>query len=87
MPSFRVVGTKVVNFIEGRAHRDHNRIGAYTRSTGSNRQRLFHGDFIQYIIDWPAGQLTVRRPPTEMFEEGAAVAVSFAAEHCVLLET
>jgi len=56
-------------------------------AAGSIRQRLFHGDFIQYIIDWPAGQLTVRRPPTEMFEEGAAVAVSFAAEHCVLLET
>ena len=54
---------------------------------GRIRQRLFHGDFVQYIVDWPAGQLTVRRPPTEMFEEGAAVAVSFAAEHCVLLET
>jgi ABC-type Fe3+/spermidine/putrescine transport system ATPase subunit len=53
---------------------------------GRIRQRLFHGDFIQYIVDWPAGQLIVRRPPTEMFEEGAAVAISFAAEHCVLLE-
>ena len=53
---------------------------------GNIRQRLFHGDFIQYIVDWPAGQLTVRRPPTEMFEEGAAVVLSFAPEHCVLLE-
>jgi iron(III) transport system ATP-binding protein len=53
---------------------------------GNIRQRLFHGDFIQYIVDWSAGQLIVRRPPTEMFEEGAAVAISFAAEHCVLLE-
>jgi hypothetical protein len=35
----------------------------------------------------PAGQLIVRRPPTELFEEGAAVAISFAAQHCVLLET
>ena len=25
------------------------------------RQRLFHGDFIQYIVDWPAG--TADRPP------------------------
>ncbi len=61
--------------------------GAPNTAPGKVRQRLFHGDFIQYIVDWPAGQLTVRRPPTEMFEEGAAVAVSFAAEHCVLLET
>jgi ABC-type Fe3+/spermidine/putrescine transport system ATPase subunit len=55
-------------------------------AAGNIRQRLFHGDFIQYIVDWPAGQLIVRRPPTEMFDEGAAVAISFAAEHCVLLE-
>jgi ABC-type Fe3+/spermidine/putrescine transport system ATPase subunit len=53
---------------------------------GSIRQRLFHGDFIQYIVDWPAGQLTVRRPPTEIFDEGANVTLSFAPEHCVLLE-
>ena len=31
-------------------------------------------------------QLTVRRPPTELFDEGAAVTLSFAPEHCVLLE-
>jgi ABC-type Fe3+/spermidine/putrescine transport system ATPase subunit len=61
--------------------------GTPNAAVGNIRQRLFHGDFIQYIVDWPAGQLTVRRPPTEMFEEGAAVAISFAAEHCILLET
>ena len=60
--------------------------GATNIAPGNIRQRLFHGDFIQYIVDWPAGQLIVRRPPTEMFEEGATVAISFAAEHCVLLE-
>ena len=53
---------------------------------GHIRQRLFHGDFIQYVVDWPAGQLIVRRPPTDLFEEGAAITLSFAAEHCVLLE-
>jgi hypothetical protein len=26
------------------------------------------------------------RAPTEMFEEGAAIAICFAPEHCVLLE-
>jgi iron(III) transport system ATP-binding protein len=60
--------------------------GRPNAAAGSIRQRLFHGDFIQYIVDWPAGQLTVRRPPTEIFEEGAAVTLSFAPEHCVLLE-
>ena len=49
-------------------------------------QGLFHGDFVQYIVDSPVGQLTVRRPPTESFDEGAAVTLSFAPEHCVLLE-
>ena len=38
--------------------------GAPNAAAGTIRQRLFHGDFIQYIVDWPAGQLTVRRPPT-----------------------
>ncbi|MBI3517417.1 MAG: ABC transporter ATP-binding protein [Proteobacteria bacterium] len=53
---------------------------------GSIRRRMFHGDFVQYIVDWPPGQLIVRRPPTDLLEEGAAVAISFAPEHCVLLE-
>jgi ABC-type Fe3+/spermidine/putrescine transport system ATPase subunit len=60
--------------------------GSPNAAAGKIRQRLFHGDFIQYIVDWPGGQLTIRRPPTEMFEEGAPVAISFAREHCVLLE-
>jgi ABC-type Fe3+/spermidine/putrescine transport system ATPase subunit len=60
--------------------------GRANAAAGIIRQRLFHGDFIQYIVDWPAGELTVRRPPTEMFNEGMAVTVSFAPEHCILLE-
>ncbi len=56
------------------------------RFPGVIRRRMFHGDFIQYFVDWPAGQLIVRRPPTEVFEENASVAISFAPEHCVLLE-
>ena len=52
---------------------------------GSIHRRMFHGDFIQYVVDWPCGQLLVRRPPTAAFAEGDAVTVSFAPEHCVLL--
>src|SRR3954447_6383223 len=36
---------------------------------GTIHRRMFHGDFIQYVVDWPAGQLIVRRPPTEMIAE------------------
>jgi iron(III) transport system ATP-binding protein len=53
---------------------------------GTVRQRLFHGDFVQYIVECALGRLIVRRPPTQLLSEGAAVTVSFAPEHCVLLE-
>jgi iron(III) transport system ATP-binding protein len=61
-------------------------VAAPNSAQGTIRQRLFHGDFVQYIVDWPAGQMTVRRPPTESFDEGATVTLTFAPEHCVLLE-
>jgi iron(III) transport system ATP-binding protein len=51
---------------------------------GAIHRRMFHGDFIQYVVDWPAGQLIVRRPPTEVIEEGSLVTIAFAPEHCVL---
>ncbi len=54
-------------------------------ASGTIHRRMFHGDFIQYVVDWPAGQLIVRRPPTEMIEEGATVTIAFAPEHCILL--
>jgi len=53
---------------------------------GTVRQRLFHGDFVQYIVDSALGPLIVRRPPTNLLDEGAAVTLSFSPEHCVLLE-
>ena len=53
---------------------------------GTVRQRLFHGDFVQYVIDSPLGALIVRRPPVDLLDEGRAVTLSFSAEHCVLLE-
>ena len=53
---------------------------------GTVRQRLFHGDFVQYVIDSALGPLIVRRPPVNLLEEGASVTLSFSPEHCVLLE-
>ncbi len=59
--------------------------GAVNAIGGTIHRRMFHGDFIQYVVDWPAGQLLVRRPPTELFDEGSEVTISFAPVHCVLL--
>ena len=53
---------------------------------GKVRQRLFHGDFVQYVIDSAVGPMIVRRPPVNLLEEGAPVTLSFSPEHCVLLE-
>jgi iron(III) transport system ATP-binding protein len=52
---------------------------------GRIHRRMFHGDFIQYVVDWPPGQLIVRRPPTELFEEGSSVIVQVTPGRCVLL--
>ncbi len=59
--------------------------GNLNLSHGTVHRRMFHGDFIQYVVDWPAGQLIVRRPPTETLAEGQKVQIRFAPEHCVLL--
>jgi hypothetical protein len=52
---------------------------------GSIHRRMFHGDFIQYMVDCPAGRLVVRRPPTDLLDEGMDVTLSFAPEHVLLL--
>jgi ABC-type Fe3+/spermidine/putrescine transport system ATPase subunit len=54
---------------------------------GAVRQRLFHGDFVQYVIDSALGPLIVRRPPTTLLEVGTKVTLSFSPEHCVLLHS
>jgi iron(III) transport system ATP-binding protein len=59
--------------------------GAANVVRGRIQRRLFHGDFIEYLVAWPAGHLNVRRPPTEIVAEGSNVDVWFATEHCVLL--
>ena len=52
---------------------------------GHVRQRMFHGDFVQYIVECAVGRLIVRRPPVNLLNEGAPVTVSFSPEHTVLL--
>jgi ABC-type Fe3+/spermidine/putrescine transport system ATPase subunit len=53
---------------------------------GHVRQRMFHGDFVQYIVECAAGRLIVRRPPVNLLEEGAPVTLSFSPDHTVLLQ-
>jgi iron(III) transport system ATP-binding protein len=53
---------------------------------GTVRQRMFHGDFVQYIVECACGRLIVRRPPTNLLDEGAAVTLSFSPEHAVVLQ-
>ena len=53
---------------------------------GVVRRRMFHGDFVQYVVDCASGQMIVRRPPTNLIAEGTNVVLSFPAEFCVLLE-
>ena len=53
---------------------------------GVVRRRMFHGDFVQYVVDCASGQMIVRRPPTNLIAEGSNVVLSFPAEFCVLLE-
>lgn len=60
--------------------------GAQNVFQGKIARRMFHGDFIQYLIDWPSGRLVVRRPPAERITEGETVTLSFETQHCVLLE-
>lgn len=53
---------------------------------GTVRQRMFHGDFVQYIVECACGRLIVRRPPVNLLDEGTPVTLSFSSEHTVLLE-
>ena len=46
---------------------------------GKVRQRMFHGDFVQYIVECPCGRLIVRRPPVNLLDEGAAVTLTGAS--------
>jgi ABC-type Fe3+/spermidine/putrescine transport system ATPase subunit len=53
---------------------------------GTVRQRMFHGDFVQYVVECAIGRLIVRRPPVNLLDEGTPVTVSFSPEHTVLLQ-
>ena len=59
--------------------------GAPNTLAATVHRSMFHGDFIQYVLDTKLGNLIVRRPPTEMFKEGAGLTASFKQEHCLLL--
>jgi iron(III) transport system ATP-binding protein len=49
-------------------------------------RRVFLGDFVQYFVDWPGGTLSVRKLPTDLFEEGDGVYVRIDPERCIFVE-
>ncbi|MFM9940944.1 MAG: ABC transporter ATP-binding protein [Hyphomicrobiaceae bacterium] len=53
---------------------------------GTIRRSMFHGDFVQYVVDCATGPVIVRRPPTNQIAEGTPVSLTFPAQSCVLLE-
>jgi iron(III) transport system ATP-binding protein len=59
---------------------------AANAARGRIERRSFRGDFIEYLVSGPLGQLIVRRPPTEIIAQGDDVAIWFAPEHCMLLQ-
>jgi hypothetical protein len=65
--------------------RDTTRIGTHARRSGRRFNRPISVPRRLHPVDWATGR-QADRPPTEMFEEGAAIAICFAPEHCVLLE-
>lgn len=80
--SARRVGTDVLPALR------HRHLAAGVVHAGELQDRHRHGlagARLRELPDWPAGQLLVRRPPTELFAEGSQVTISFAPEHCVLL--
>ena len=53
---------------------------------GTVRQRMFHGDFVQYVIECAARPPDRPPPAGQPPGEGAPVTVSFSPEHTVLLQ-
>ena len=49
-------------------------------------RRVFLGDFIQYILSWPEGELVARTSPTEVYSEGESVYIKIDPKHCVFLD-
>lgn len=56
------------------------------RMPGRIRQRMFHGDFVQYVVETASGAILVRQPPVTLVDEGTEVTLSLPPEFCVLLE-
>jgi len=76
--------TAYIEIGEGAGNRIANQVA--NKILGTVRRRMFHGDFVQYVVDCPLGQMIVRRPPTNLVAEGESVSLSFSPEHCILLE-
>jgi iron(III) transport system ATP-binding protein len=46
---------------------------------------VFSGDFIEYTVKTPWGELVLRRPPSDAFETGSEAVVCIDPAHCVVV--
>jgi iron(III) transport system ATP-binding protein len=88
------VRTALIDIRRGLGHRDDPGSPKSSAFWGAPRnalegrvlRRLFHGDFVEYLVDCQGHRVTVRRPPTDIIAEGEEVTLLFSPEHAVLLE-
>lgn len=53
---------------------------------GRVERRVFLGDAVQYFVSWPAGTLSVRKLPLDLFDEGDDVFIHVDPQFCVFVE-
>jgi ABC-type Fe3+/spermidine/putrescine transport system ATPase subunit len=75
------IRTALIEIHRGRVDR-----GDRNTLQGKVVRRLFHGDFVEYLVNCGGHSVSVRRPPTELVAEGDAVTLSFSVENTVPLE-
>jgi ABC-type Fe3+/spermidine/putrescine transport system ATPase subunit len=55
------------------------------RFAGVVREKVFHGDFLEYVVDTAAGTLRVKRPPGDRVHAGDTVVLTAPVAKTVLL--
>jgi len=48
------------------AYTEIGKANSVNQMPGTVRRRMFDGDFVQYVVDRPLGQMIVRHPPTNL---------------------
>ncbi len=65
---------------------DHGTGGPVNRFQGVVRERIFHGDFVEYVVDVHGGVLRMKRPPSEATRAGDTVVLAAPVGKTFLIE-